>query len=815
MPPLSEAEKEFIEAARNQGLLDEQKIQDSLVAQKTAAEVGLAASIQEVAVRKGFLTQDQVTGILRSLSRGTKRIGGYEVIAKIGQGGMGIVYKARQISLDKIVAIKLLPPRISKDRSFLDRFLREARAAGKMNHVNIVQGIDAGEADGFHYLVMEFVEGETVREWISRVKVIPEAEALHIAIQTARALEHAHRRGIVHRDIKPDNILVTKDRVAKLADMGLARMTGGDINVTQTGVALGTPHYIAPEQARGDRDVDARADIYSLGATLYHMVTGTTPFEGSSAAVIMTKHLTEELPSPKSRNPGLSDHVCRIIERTMAKDPADRYQSATQLLKDLERVMDGKAPAARPLPPGRSVIGKAVAGNAAGKRPSTALPVAEPAPAKRPAWVIPAAVAAGILVLVVVIRGARRRESRPVVSTPTGAATTVPVAPAMPTDAGMARAFADRYARMHPEELMEQIRLYGIVASEHAGTPEAAHAGGRIGEIRKKIGEESQPVFQDIQGLITQKKFFEAGERVRDFPERLRDADRVAQLKQFQQDIRREAPGHLKNKVRDFVKARDFRNARSEVDVFRGRNLIPPDQGQDIEKWIADEEQKVAVIPGPGPDPAPRPDPGPKPPEVVKPPRTPPEPDNRKMAENIRKFLKYSSHRKEVAGLVRQFKFEEAAAKAGAPPAGTPALWAEMDRQAVEGAAKFWKELPDADLKAVVGIKVLYGKSRVSVSECRRDGMLTLQIPELGPTGTTGEHVMVLNEEAFGSVADALLARKSDRYLPLGLLAIYGNHLDTGIRLLETAKKLNPNLAPVVDGYMKLADPIRKSRLMK
>ena len=279
-------------------------------------------------------------------SKPRKQINGYELISRLGQGAVGIVYKARQTTVDRIVAVKVLDPKFSCDRKYIARFLREAHSAGKLNHVNIVQGIDAGKSsEGYYYFVMEYVQGETVKRMLQRNGVIPEKQAVDIALQVAQALRHASSIKLVHRDIKPENIMVTAEGLAKLADLGLAKSSGDDVAITQAGQSMGTPLYISPEQAKGMADIDARADIYSLGATLYHMVTGFPPFSGENPTVIMLKHMNEPPPSPREHNAKLSPELCHIIQKMMAKNPADRYQTATDLIDDLSALAAGRQPA--------------------------------------------------------------------------------------------------------------------------------------------------------------------------------------------------------------------------------------------------------------------------------------------------------------------------------------------------------------------------------------------------------------------------------------------------------------------------------------
>jgi serine/threonine-protein kinase len=255
------------------------------------------------------------------------------------------VYKARQLSVNRMVAIKILPPRYSNDPEYVDRFYREAQAAAKLNHPNIVQAIDVGEAGGFHYFVMEYVEGHTLYEEMAKGKVFSESEALAVILQVARALDHAHERGLIHRDVKPKNIMMTPEGVVKLADMGLARLAADEQAAqAEAGRAFGTPYYISPEQIRGELNIDFRADIYSLGATLYHLVTGQVPFEGPTPAAVMHKHLKEPLIPPDHINNSLSVGLGEVVEVMMAKRPEDRYASTEDLLQDLEAIARGEPP---------------------------------------------------------------------------------------------------------------------------------------------------------------------------------------------------------------------------------------------------------------------------------------------------------------------------------------------------------------------------------------------------------------------------------------------------------------------------------------
>ncbi|MCK6472684.1 MAG: bifunctional serine/threonine-protein kinase/formylglycine-generating enzyme family protein [Planctomycetes bacterium] len=286
-------------------------------------------------------------------------VGGFEILSKIGSGAMGAVFKARQVSMDRVVALKLLPPKIAnKDPVFVDRFIREARASAKLNHPNIVQGIEVGKCPetSLYYFAMEYVDGPTVNGLLKKEGAFDERRALEIVLGVAKALVCAERKGIVHRDIKPDNILIDSRGDPKLADLGLAKRVsdnaGGvsmslpslgpaaNANLTQAGSTVGTPHYMSPEQAEGKaEEVDIRTDLYALGATLYHMVTGRTPYSGNSAVEILVQHLTAPVPDPSAANPDLSRTTCEIIERLMQKAPADRYQNADMLVRELEAAL--------------------------------------------------------------------------------------------------------------------------------------------------------------------------------------------------------------------------------------------------------------------------------------------------------------------------------------------------------------------------------------------------------------------------------------------------------------------------------------------
>ncbi|MBR1735644.1 MAG: Stk1 family PASTA domain-containing Ser/Thr kinase, partial [Firmicutes bacterium] len=261
--------------------------------------------------------------------------GRYRIIEQIGIGGMAVVYKALDIKLDRAVTLKVLKEAFIADEEFLKRFSVEAKAAAKLNHPNIVSAYDVGEDGNIHYIVMEYIDGYTLKELIKKKAPFSNEEALGVAIQIATGLEAAHSCGIIHRDIKPQNILVTKEGSIKVTDFGIARTAGSN---TITADSIGSVHYFSPEQARSGF-VDYKSDIYSLGIILFEMVTGVVPFEGESAVELAMKHIEEPLPDMKALNPNISDSVVKIILKATEKKASQRYQSAYEMNDNLKRAL--------------------------------------------------------------------------------------------------------------------------------------------------------------------------------------------------------------------------------------------------------------------------------------------------------------------------------------------------------------------------------------------------------------------------------------------------------------------------------------------
>jgi hypothetical protein len=402
------------------------QVESARAFQAECAARGTPLTFADALVKLGVITLAQRDNVEQKIQArregGIHRLLHYELLRKLGQGGMGAVYLAEDTLADRKVAIKVLPRDMARDVESMKRFHREADAMGRLNHVNIVRAFSMAEDQGRHFFVMEYCEGETLDGRLKDGSTFPSVEATGLLIQIARGLKYAHEAGLIHRDIKPANVLVTRAGIAKILDLGLTKnIASGSSFLTHSGIAVGTPHYMSPEQVRGERDLDGRTDIYSLGATYYHMVTGDTPFHGSSAIEVVTQHLNEQIPDPRDIREEIPDGVVHVIRRMLAKKRDDRYRDCAELLEDLERVVDGLAPESREIDAALSSVAMPTK-----RRHVPRLPA--PAPAPRPVpghvkigpWVVAtqsvrlAGAAAALFVLVpftlVLVRG---RGARP------------------------------------------------------------------------------------------------------------------------------------------------------------------------------------------------------------------------------------------------------------------------------------------------------------------------------------------------------------------------------------------------------------------
>jgi urea transport system substrate-binding protein len=309
----------------------------------------------------------------KAISHVGKTLGKYQITGLIGQGGMGIVLKGHDPLIDRVVAIKLLPLESNSDGISLRRFLAEARAAGKLNHPNVVQIYEVGQQETDYYLVMEYVAAGSVNEHLQKKGAFPVYDATRIIMDACRGLGAAHAAGLVHRDVKPANLLQTELGTVKVTDFGIVKEAHGESGgMTMTGVVIGTPYFMSPEQCEG-RPVDARTDLYSLGATYYSLLTGSSPYADSSSMMqVMFAHCHRDPPDPRQKNPALPEACSRIIAKAMAKSPDDRYQNADQMLADLEWLMTTLTQTGTQLPPIASASNSAIHPALSAPKPQTA-----------------------------------------------------------------------------------------------------------------------------------------------------------------------------------------------------------------------------------------------------------------------------------------------------------------------------------------------------------------------------------------------------------------------------------------------------------
>src|SRR5580700_10370952 len=277
--------------------------------------------------------------------------GRYELSHLVARGGMAEVYRAHDRLLDRPVALKILFPELSVDRAFVERFRREAQAAANLSHPNIVPVFDWGEDGGTYFIVMEFIDGRALSSILRSAGPMHPDRAAEIGADVAIALAYAHRHGVIHRDVKPGNVLITEDGIVKVTDFGIARAINTEESLTQTGAVMGTATYFSPEQAEG-MGVDARSDIYSLGVVLFEMVTGRPPFMGDTPVAVASKHVRENPPTPRAINPSVPQDLEAIILKCMAKSPEYRYATGGDLRVDLLRFREGREVSAGHVPDG-------------------------------------------------------------------------------------------------------------------------------------------------------------------------------------------------------------------------------------------------------------------------------------------------------------------------------------------------------------------------------------------------------------------------------------------------------------------------------
>lgn len=348
----------FVRRAMQKGWITGEKIFECVEIVRTGRS---SLSLRDLLLQLGYLNSQQVQNVDIDLTPteemenpllvGEQRIASYELLEKIGEGAMGVVYRARHIESHKIVAVKLLNEEFAHDQTFVTRFLREAKNAAKLkNHENIVQAYDFGQDQGRYYFAMELIRGRSLAEILWQKKQLEERTALTIARQIARALQQAHKFSIIHRDIKPENIMISQEGIVKLCDLGLAKDTTQDLYRTSDGITLGTACYVSPEQALGRRNIDIRSDIYSLGITLYQMLTGELPFDENIDSIKTAQHhIHEEVPPIQLKNPRLSPGVIHLVHKMTAKNPDERHNNPADLIQEIDSLLSQNNP--NPSPP--------------------------------------------------------------------------------------------------------------------------------------------------------------------------------------------------------------------------------------------------------------------------------------------------------------------------------------------------------------------------------------------------------------------------------------------------------------------------------
>lgn len=351
-PAAPPPEGQFGAIAVRLGFITKQRLQEALALQRDLQANGTPAmKLGEFLVSKKWISAAQaaVVAKIQTDVETALEIPGYRLEKEIGRGQSGRVLRAVQISMDRVVAIKILHPRLAEDPAVVARFVREARIVARLSHPNVVQGIDVGCSGGVHYFVMELVEGPPLSQILQPRVPLDERTCLTIGGQVARALQHAHENALVHRDVKPGNILLARSGAAKLADLGLAIPSGTGAG----GVLNGTPAYMSPEQARGSSDVDIRSDIYSLGVTLFQMLTGSTPFPGGTVADVLSRHIHEAPLAACAVNPAVSVATSNAIACALQKDRARRFATPGDFATALEHCAwaHWHAATAPPVPP--------------------------------------------------------------------------------------------------------------------------------------------------------------------------------------------------------------------------------------------------------------------------------------------------------------------------------------------------------------------------------------------------------------------------------------------------------------------------------
>lgn len=331
-------ETPVIKLAVHRKMLSVEQYEECRELLKKSKKIGLESTIEEILVKQNILTQQQLSELqeISNLGEGGDHFGGYQLGKLIGQGGMGKVYDAVHEFTGRKVALKILNTVPSRDDTIVTRFFQEIRALAKLVHPGIVTLYDAGKAGRRYFFAMELVQGTSLAQFVEKHKPLSESKALAITKKVAMALSFSHASGIVHRDIKPENILIDENGTPKITDFGVVMHRDADhMTLTKEGFMVGSVYFASPEQVKGERDIDGRSDIYSLGATLYYMLTGKMVCTGGNAQEVMTRTLVGSFISPKRFNPRVSGRTVRIVRKMLAKNKDKRYQSMDDVVKAL------------------------------------------------------------------------------------------------------------------------------------------------------------------------------------------------------------------------------------------------------------------------------------------------------------------------------------------------------------------------------------------------------------------------------------------------------------------------------------------------
>ena len=331
----------IVKLALEKKLITEEQCEQCREMIKKSKKIGFETTMEELLVKQGFLLEEQVEELEHISQLGTgdgKYFGSYRLGRLIGEGGMGKVYEATHEFMGRIVAIKVINQELTADKTKALRFFQEIRALIKLDHPNIVTVFDAGRVNRSFYYAMELLPGPSLKDYVDKRKSLPEKEALSIIRSIAKALGHAHTNSVVHRDVKPENIMFDLHRVPKLTDFGIAmHHDAHHMTLTQEGIMVGSLHYTSPEQVDGNRDIDCRADIYSLGATLYYALTGTTMYTGATPQELLAKHISGSVVSPRQLNRQISRRTAAIVKKMLAKNRNRRYQSMDEVAAAIDR----------------------------------------------------------------------------------------------------------------------------------------------------------------------------------------------------------------------------------------------------------------------------------------------------------------------------------------------------------------------------------------------------------------------------------------------------------------------------------------------